>query len=279
MLERLKSLVEFAYDNVPLYRRLYQDKPEIKSIEDFSQIPRLDRSDFALCSIEDILSDPDEAIAILPPVENKTIFPFPRLENATDRDSRYEVFYWLLKSAGIMDETRFLIITDSQHSYYCGEIASNLLYFGHPTCMMVLRDHRDDELVNWISRFAPDYLLLGLRQIPDIVLNCGVQSIITINHYSNDMSYSKPPESNNQNDLHHFDIYAIPEVGWVGIRLPEGPYMYPSEYFYIETDPDDNIITVTVLESKLQPFIRYKTLDKGQVLKNGQIRITYIGEH
>ena len=56
MFENIKSLVEFAYDNVPLYRWLYGEKPELRDMWDFERLPCLTRNDFALCDIEDILS-------------------------------------------------------------------------------------------------------------------------------------------------------------------------------------------------------------------------------
>jgi len=270
MFENIKSLVEFAYENVPLYRWLYGEKPELRNMGDFERLPCLTKNDFALCGIEDILSDPDEAIAILPPIEDKTIFPFPRLESAEDRDSRYEVFYFLLRQAGIPDGSSFLIITDSSHSYYCGEIANNLLYYGHPTWMMLLRDHSAHEVKEWIDRFQPDCLFLGLKWIPDWVLNCGITRIFTINSYDRDISDAR---------RRHFDIYAITEVGWIGIRIPGGNYVYPREYFHVESDPRDNILTLTTLATWLQPFIKYKTSDRGKTLGDNILQLTYIGEH
>ncbi len=271
ILEKTRKLVEFAYENVPLYRKLYQKKIELKEMEDFRQLPFLARSDFVQCSIADVLSDLDEAIAILPPLENHKLFPFPRLESAADRDSRYEVFYFLLNQAGVVEGATFLIITDACHSYYCGEIANNLLYYGHPTWMMLLRDHSDDEIQKWIDRFEPDYLLLGLNGIPEGAPNWGVPSIVTINQYDRDLSSA--------DGVFHFDIYAITEIGWIGIRLPDGCYMYPTDYFYIEAESRDDILTLTTLESTLQPFIRYRTPDRGKILGDGKFQVTYIGEH
>ena len=271
MLKKIKALVEFAYDNVPVYRRLYQRKPELASMEDFKQLPCLTRSNFVLCGIEDVISDMDEATVILPPIENKTLFPFPRLESAADRDSRYEVFYFLLKQAGVTDGASFLIITDASHSYYCGEIANNLLYYKNPTWMMLLRDHSAEEIKAWIDRFEPDYLLLGLDRIPEGVAGWGVPSIFTINQYGQDLSAA--------DGIFHFDIYAITEIGWIGVRLPGGHYTYPREYFHLEVDPRDDILILTALESWLQPFIRYKTTDRGQVLKDKEFRVTHTGEH
>ncbi|MFC1717130.1 hypothetical protein ACFL6S_25935 [Candidatus Poribacteria bacterium] len=271
MLEKIKALVEFTYENVPLYRKLYREKPELRDMEGFRQLPYLTRGDFVLCGIEDSLSDVDEAIAILPPIRNQKLFPFPKLESADDRDSRYEIFYFLLRQAGVVDGATFLIITDTVHSYYCGEIASNLLYYGHPTWMMLLRDHSDEEIRSWVDKFEPDYLLLGLDRMPKGILNWGVPSIFTINQHNQDLSSS--------DGVLHFDIYAITEIGWTAVRLPGGCYMYPTEYFYIETESGNDILTITVLESTLQPFIRYRTPDRGKVLGDGKLQVTYIGEH
>ena len=272
MLVKLRNLVEFAYDNVPLYRRLYQNRPEIASIEDFERLPCLTRNDFALCSIDEILSDVSEATVILPPIENKTLFPFPRLESADDRDCRFEIFYLLLEQTGIIAGNSFLIITDTKHSYYCGEIANNLLYYGYPTWMMFLRDHFAHEVQSWIDRFEPDCLLLGLDGIPEEAVNWGVEHLFTINQYGRDLS-------SQADGISHFDIYAVTEIGWIAVRLPGGHYMYPSDYFYIEVDPQDNILTLTALESWLQPFIRYKTSDKGEIMGDNIFRLTYTGEH
>jgi hypothetical protein len=271
ILEKIKDLVGFAYENVPLYRRLYSEKPELSDMGDFARLPYLTRSDFVLSSIEDALSDVDEVTAILPPIENQKLFPFPRMESAADRDSRYEVFYFLLSHVGVMDDATFLIITDSAHSYYCGEIANNLLYYGHPTWMMLLRDHSAHEVQEWIDRFEPDCVFLGLDRIPAEVTRWGVPSIFTINQHDQDISSG--------DDVFHFDIYAITEIGWVGIRLPGGCYIYPTNYFHIETDPQDNTITLTALASTLQPFIRYRTPDRGKILGDGKLQVTYIGEH
>ena len=271
MFEKIRSLIEFAYENIPLYRRLYGKKPELVDMDGFRRLPYLTRSDFVLCDIEDILSDTDEITAILPPIENNTLFPFPRLESAADRDSRYEVFYFLLKQAGVMDTSSFLIIANSAYSYYCGEIVNNLLYYGHPTWMMLLRDHTDEEIRSWIDKFEPDYLLLGLDRIPDGVSDWGVSSIFTINQYDRDLW--------SEDKVSHFDIYAITEIGWIAVRLPGGRYMYPMDYFYVESHPQDTILTLTALENRLQPFIRYRTLDRGKILGDGKLQVTYIGEH
>ena len=264
MLEKIKSLVDFAYENAPLYHKLYGKKPEIRTIEDFKWLPYVTRADFALYGISDILSDLDKATIILPPIENKTVFPFPRMESAFDRDNRYRIFYFLLEESGVSEESSFLIITNTAYSYYCGEIANNLLYYGHPTWMMVLRDHSDDEILSWIEKFAPDCLFLGLNQIPHVILKSGIQKIFTINHY---------------NDLSFFDIYAVTELGWIGIKSPGGNYVYPEEFFYIESEPKSGNIVITALDNWLQPFIRYKTADRGVLLGNSSLKITYIGEH
>lgn len=273
MLAKIKTLAEFAYDNVPLYRILYQGRPELGSMKDFERLPCLTRNDFALCSVGDTLSDADEAIVILPPIENKTLFPFPRLESADDRDCRYEVFYFLLKQAGVIDGSSFLIITDTKHSYYCGEIASNLLYYGHPTWIMLLRDHSADEVQSWIDKFQPDCLLLGLDGIPEEAAHWGVEFLFTINQYGRDLT------SQGADSIFHFDIYAVTEIGWIAVRLPGGHYMYSPDYFYMEVDPRDSILTLTALESWLQPFIRYKTSDRGEIMGDNMFRVTYTGEH
>ena len=176
-----------------------------------------------------------------------------------------------MSQVGIADDATFLIITDTSHSYYCGEMVANLLYFGHPTWMIFLRDHSDDEIQRWIDKFEPDCILLGLDHIPDSAVDWGVPSIFTINQYYSDISSG--------DDLFHFDIYAVTEIGWIGIRLPGGHSMYPNQYFHMAVDPRDNILTLTALESWLQPFIRYKTLDRGQIFGDSQFQITYIGEH
>jgi len=48
MLDLIKSVVDYAYDNIPLYRKLYQKKPNINSLEDFKNLPYL-RSLFSHC--------------------------------------------------------------------------------------------------------------------------------------------------------------------------------------------------------------------------------------
>lgn len=269
-LEKIKTLIGFAYENVALYRKLYQEKPELKDANDFKKLPCLTRNDFARYRIEEILSNMDEVIAILPPIENKTIFPFPRMESANDRDSRYEVFHFFLNQAGITDGTSFLIITDTSYSYYCGEIANNLLFYKHPTWMMFLRDHSTGEILTWIDKFEPDCLLIGMDRVPDEIAHYGVHYIFTINQYAYDLS---------SNSTKHFDMYAVSEIGWIGLRTPEMPYVYPDGYFYMEADPSDNILVLTTLKSRLQPFIRYRTSDRGQVLEGNMFRVTYIGEH
>lgn len=271
LLERIKNLVEFAYDNVLLYRRLYRDKPKIGDMGDFQRLSYVVRGDFSMCGIQDILADLDEAAFILPPIENKTVFPFPRLESAEDRDNRYRVFHFLLEKSGVMEGCSFLIISDARHSYYCGEIANNLLYYGHPTWMMLLRDHSSDEVQAWIKKFEPDCLLLGLDRIPEGLVSWGVENIFTINQYDRDMWLT--------DGISHFDIYAVTEIGWIGIRLPGRQYIYSDKYFHIEADPRDNILTLTTLGSWLQPFIRYKSPDRGILLEDNNLQVTYIGEH
>jgi hypothetical protein len=133
---------------------------------------------------------------------------------------------------------------------------------------MVLRDHSAEEIRRWVGKFNPDCLLLGLNRIPDWALQAGVSSIFTINCYNQDLSSSS---------IQHFDIYAITEIGWVGIRPPGGSYIYPGEYFYMEEQ--SSILILTALGSWLQPFIRYRTLDRSGILGENQFQVTYIGEH
>jgi len=268
VIDKIKSLVEFAYNKVPLYNRLYQKRPEINSIEDFKELPIITMGDFAVCRIEDILSDLDEASIILPPVENRAVFPFPRIESPLDRDNRYRIFYFMLQESGIPEKARFLVISDTPHSYYCGEIANNLLYYGYPTWMMLLRDHSDDEVLKWIGKFEPDCLFLGIKWVPEVFLKSGISNIFTINQYKQSFR-----------GVSHFDIYAVTELCWVGIRLPGGHYVYPEEYFYIESDPESRAIILSALGSWLQPFIRYRTSDRGIALGDNSLQITYIGEH
>ena len=129
MLDELRIIVDYAYDNVPLYRKLYHKKPELKSLSDFKNLPYVRISDFVTCSIEDVISDVDEVAVVLPSIENKTVFPFPRLESISDRDRRYEIFYYLIEQTGIKEGSSFVVLTDSSHSYFCGEIVNNLLFY------------------------------------------------------------------------------------------------------------------------------------------------------
>jgi hypothetical protein len=269
MIDKLKLIVEYAYDYIPIYRKLYQKKPELKSIADFRNLPCIRLSDFVTCKIEDVISDVAQAISILPPIENKAIFPFPNLESSHDRDMRYEIFYVILEQIGIEKNSSFVVLTDSTHSYFCGEITSNLLFYKYPTSMVFLRDHSDDEVRDWVSKLQPDYLILGTKRILN-VSEWGVPNIITINQYDIDLSLNR--------EINHYDIYAISEIGWIGVRKND-VYIYPDEYFYIETDPADDILVITTLTSDLLPLIRYKTTDKSKLLGDNRFQITYIGEH
>lgn len=299
MLDELKAIVDFAYDNIPIYRKLYQRKPELNSIADFKNLPYLRISDFVTCNIEEVISDVDEVATVLPPIENKTIFPFPRLESTYDRDMRYEIFYYLIEQTGIKKGSSFVVLTDSSHSYFCGEIVNNLLFYKYPTSMIFMRDHTVDEIQEWVSKLKPDCLLIGTDKIIEFS-HWEIPYIFTINQYGKNLS--NPPLSpcyfkdeggrmtDEKAEIHpssfekseiikHFDIYAISEIGWIAIRTPEGHYLYPDDYFYVETDPADDILVLTTLANDLQPFIRYKTSDRAKLLNGNRFQITYIGEH
>jgi len=296
MLDKLKIITDYAYDNVPLYRKLYHKKPELKSLSDFNNLPYVRISDFVTCSIEDVISDVDEIAVFLPPIENKTIFPFPRLESTSDRDRRYEIFYYLIEQTGIKEGSSFVVLTDSSHSYFCGEIVNNLLFYKYPTSMIFVRDHSVDEIKDWVNRLNPDCLLIGMDSI--IENNWEVPCIFTINQYgkllnppnhlfqrgNGMLSFQRGnnhliPFNKSENLLRHFDIYAISEIGWIAIGTSDGNYTYPEDYFYIETDPANDILVLTTLANDLQPFIRYKTSDRAKILDGNHFQITYIGEH
>jgi len=266
MLDELKAIVDFAYDNIPIYRKLYQRKPELNSIADFKNLPYLRISDFVTCNIEEVISDVDEVATVLPPIENKTIFPFPRLESTYDRDMRYEIFYYLIEQTGIKKGSSFVVLTDSSHSYFCGEIVNNLLFYKYPTSMIFVRDHTVDEIQEWVSKLKPDCLLIGIDKIIEFS-HWEIPYIFTINQFGK------------SEIIKHFDIYAISEIGWIAIRTSEGHYLYPDDYFYVETDPADDILVLTTLANDLQPFIRYKTSDRAKLLNGNRFQITYIGEH
>lgn len=263
MIDRLKKIIEYAYENVSLYRKIYPKRPVIKSIDDFNRLPYLTINDFAKCNIDDVLAEDVEAISILPPVDNKSIFPFPRLESAYDRDKRYEAFHFIMEIAQIRPNSSFLILTDSAHSYFCGEIANNLLFYKYPTYMMIVRDHTAEEIQNWINTIRPDCVILSCKNTFDLK----VPYTFTINQHDRFLSSTI-----------HFDIYTVSEIGWIGIRALSGEYIYPDQ-FYIEVDSKDSSIVITTLEYELQPFIRYKTRDRGIMIENGKFKLTYIGEH
>jgi len=283
MLDELKTITDYAYDNVPLYRKLYQKKPEIKSLSDFKNLPYVRISDFMICNIEDVISDVDEVAVVLPPIENKTIFPFPRLESTSDRDRRYEIFYYLMEQTGIKEGSSFVVLTDSSHSYFCGEIVNNLLFYKYPTSMIFVRDHSIDEIEDWVNRLTPDCLLIGVDSIIDN--NWEIPYIFTVNQFTHPRTPLKRgvlPDSTlerGSRGVLHFDIYAISEIGWIAIGTSDGSYIYPEDYFYLETDPADDILVLTTLANDLQPFIRYKTSDKAKILDGNCFQITYIGEH
>lgn len=268
MIDKLKLIVDYAYDYIPIYRRLYQKKPELNSIADFGELPYIRISDFVTCTIEDIISDVAEAISILPPLENKTIFPFPRLESAHDRDMRYEVFYFIIKQMDINDNSRFVVLTDSTYSYFCGEIVSNLLFYKYPASMIILHNHSDSEIKDIIDRLQPDCLIINAKRDFINARELCVPNIITINQYNTDLKH-----------VNHYDIYAVSEIGWIGIRKNDSAYIYPNDFFHIESDPIDDILTITTLTSDLLPFIRYRTSDKAKIFGDNKFQITYIGEH
>lgn len=268
MLKKLRSIVDYAYKNVPIYRKLYQIKPVLNKISDFKKIPYLTINDLALCSIEDVISDTDKAISILPPIENNTIFPFPRIESAYDRDLRYIIFKFLLDQTNITGNSSFLIITDTSYSYFCSEIANILLYYKYPIWMIIVRNHSNEEINSWINKFDPDCLILGTSKIPEILEELKISNIFTINQYNKYFS---------KEHTKHYDIYSVTEIGFIGIRVLDDLYVYPDDYFYIEIE--DEMIIITTLETELQPFIRYKTSDRGQMVKNKMFKVSYIGEH
>ncbi|MEK7397459.1 MAG: hypothetical protein AAB116_11040 [Candidatus Poribacteria bacterium] len=269
MINLIKSIVDYAYDNVPLYRKLYSKKPNIDSIKDFKNLPYIGISDFCANMTIDSISEVDDIIAILPAIDNKAIFPFPRLESADDRDIRYRVFYYLLEQMDIDEGSTFTVITDSKHAYFCGELVNNLLFYQYPTTMLFLRDHTPDEMRQWVNKLKPDCLLLGTDRMIDNVAEWGVPNLLTINRYDKNLS---------NKGVRHYDIYAISEISWIAIRI-DSSYIYPEEFFYIESDPKDDILVLTTLENYLQPFIRYKTPDKVKMLDGNRFQITYIGEH
>jgi hypothetical protein len=291
MLDELRIIVDYAYDNVPLYRKLYQKKPELKSLYDFKNLPYVRISDFMACNIEDVISDVDDVAVVLPPIENKTIFPFPRLESTSDRDRRYEIFYYLIEQTGIKEGSSFVVLTDSSHSYFCGEIVNNLLFYKYPTSMIFIRDHSADEIEGWVKKLSPDCLLIGVDSM--IGHNWEVPHIFTINQYDRLLNPPNPLFQRGNGMLSfqrgnkplipfekkRFDIYAISEIGWIAIKTPDGNYIYPEDYFYIETDSADDILVLTTLANDLQPFIRYKTSDRAKILDGNCFQITYIGEH
>ena len=268
MIKKLRSLIDYAYENVPIYRKLYQTKPVINKISDFKRIPYLTINDFATCSIEDVISDTDLAISVLPPIENNSILPFPRIESAYDRDIRYLTFKFLIDQANINDNSSFLIITNISYSYFCSEIANILLYYKYPVWMIIIRNHSYKEIRSWINKFDPDCLILGTNRIPEIFDELEIPKIFTINQYNKYLS---------KEHFRHYDIYSINEIGFIGIRTLEDLYVYPDDYFYIEIE--NRSIIITTLETELQPFIRYRTSDRGQ-MKNGKtFKVNYIGEH
>ncbi|MGB9594810.1 MAG: hypothetical protein ACPL7B_00905 [Candidatus Poribacteria bacterium] len=269
MLDLIKSVVNYAYDNIPLYRKLYQKKPIINSLEDFKNLPYLRISDLCANSIADSISDIDEIISTLPPIENKSVFSLPRLESIYDRDVRYSIFYYLLNQTDIEKGSTFAVITDAKHAYYCGEIVNNLLFYKYQTSMFFLRDHTPYEMYQWIDRIKPDCLFLGTDRIIDNVIEWGIPYIFTINRYDKDLSDEK---------ISHYDIYSISEVCWIGIRVRDN-YLCPKDFFYIESDPIDGILVLTTIDNYLQPFIRYKTGDRAKIIDENKFKITYIGEH
>ena len=290
MIEDLKTIVDYAYDYIPIYRRLYQQKPKIESIADFQRLPYIRLSDFVTCKIEDVVSDVAEAVSVLPPIENKSIFPFPRLESAHDRDMRYEIFYFMLEQMDVDENSSFVVLTDSTHSYFCGEIASNLLYYKHPTSMIILRDHSDDEVRDWVGRLQPDFLIIGTKRSFVDFSEWGVPNIVEINppsplfqrgNLGDCLQRENIGDYLQKGDMgiNHYAIYAISEIGWVGIRKNDAEYIYPDEYFYIESDPSDDILTITTLTSDILPFIRYKTTDKAIITEKNSFQIRHIGEH
>jgi len=273
MLENVKNLIDYAYENIPLYRRIYKAKPCIESMIDFTGLPCVNISDYAKCNIDDILSEMAEPIAVLPPIDNRSIFPFPRLESAYDRDRRYEVFHFILEQAHIGNGASFLIVTDSPHSYFCGEIANCLLFYRHPTWMLIMRQHSFSDIQAWVSKFKPDCLLFCSDKMIERVGELDVPCVFTINQYDWNLSeyYGLP--------FRHYDIYSINEIGWIGVRQSPGAYAYPDEHFYIEADPKFGSIIVTTIENELQPFIRYRTSDRGKIVSHSLFEISYIGEH
>ncbi len=269
MLDLIKSIVDYAYDNIPLYRRLYQKKPNINSLADFRKLPYLRISDLCANPFADSISDIDEIICILPPIENKSVFPLPRLESFYDRDVRYNTFYYLLNQTNIEEGSTFAVITDTKHAYYCGEIVNNLLFYKYQTSMFFLRDHAQCEMYQWINKIKPDCLFLGTDKILDEVIEWDIPYILTINKYYKNLSNER---------VKHYDIYSISEISWVGIRIGDS-YEYPKEVFYIESDSIDDTLVLTTIDNYLQPFIRYKTRDKTKIIDENHFLITYIGEH
>ncbi len=246
---QLQRVVSYV-GNIPIFRDIYPQKPQLNSIEDFQRLPLTSRATYArLGRLSDAVQNPWDMTGSLSPWDcNGPCFPTTVLQGAEDEQSLQERAQFLLRQMGLDKKERVTFLTGPHQIYAASELAEILIYLDHPCQIVPVGRNSADSFRENLSPHEPRTVFLCLdasANMPE--LPASIRNVATFNLRT---GLAGP--------FRHYDILRLDEIPLLGVSNGDGEYQCPSGHFFLE-ESDKGDLVITTVKHSCMPFIRYDT--------------------
>lgn len=289
-LEKLKRLVNFAYENVPYYKTKWDSEgispQKIRDLQDFAKIPSVTKREI------------QENTNLFYPIGKSIKFTIAKTSGSTGTplSIRMSQLSWAYHHANIiramswhgLDYFAKEVRIGSQSSQLKKRIQSNLVNKVCNRIFIAANNMSDQELgrqLEKIYRFKPLFIygyptaLKRFATFVEQVENLPGSRKLKINFA---ISHGEELEDQQRDYIerslrcHVINGYGAAEVGIIAYECPKGTMHIPAESIYVESMPLDMMygngckeLVVTDLNNYAMPLIRYRIGDLGEISDSG----------
>lgn len=259
ILLQLQRIVANATRDITMFRNLYGKRPQINCLEDFQNLPSINRSYYAkLNDISNCVQNPWNMTTSVAPWDcNSPKFPLSVLHSAKDEMVLEQRVSYLLEQLGLTKGQRLTLLIDDMQLYAASDLSDILIYLGYPCEMILINGRSECALREHIAKtHSTSVFLYSDRSLSDEAFPPCAECVVGFN-------------CRQKSRLAHLgrDIFHLDEIPMIAVDAGDGQYHSPAGHFFFEQS-DRGTLLITTLQQDYSPFIRYDTGVRAVVSEN-----------
>ena len=246
LLELLDGVVKAAAQT-RFYRSRLNNKNQVRSIEEFRNLPLVSITDLRNQNFTDTIVDQESLQWIVGSNRPRDRYSLPIAENSTVTATRYDLFCDALKDHWDLTRVDFaVIVTSKKRLYYAAEISTILGYIGIPA--HVFTETEESKVYKQLRLLETSLLIVLTNDFDE--KHAEAIGIPTVTFR---LSHRLKKSS-------QIDLYTVDELGFLGHSRDLNYWtIYNDQYLYEQSGSGS--LVVTALYNKIQPLLRIDTVD------------------